>query len=72
MTREAVIDELIENELDALWMNEDYARVALYEGITGYKDYSDGELIEEWENNIGEDTGETLVIEEEKAEVKSN
>lgn len=65
MTREAVIDELTENEVDAFFANEDYLRIAIYEGIKGYKDYANEDLIEEWNNNIGEDTGESLVIVEE-------
>lgn len=71
MTREAVIDELTENEVDAFFANgpsysyEDYLRIAIYEGIKGYKDYANEDLIEEWNNNIGEDTGESLEIVEE-------
>jgi hypothetical protein len=61
-TREEVIDELIEDEVEHFLGNEDYLSITLMNGYKGYKDYTNEELIEEWENNIGKDEIELKII----------
>ena len=52
LTRDEIIELLIEDELDHFIGDADYLAMSLYEGYKGFKDYTDEELIEEYRNNI--------------------
>lgn len=71
LTREQVINDLVDDEIDHMTNSDNYGylEMVLINGFKGFKDYSDAELIEEWENNLGD--GQYLVIVEGKKEVKN-
>lgn len=61
MTRDQIIKELINDELQACIADE-YLEQVLYTGIVGYKDFSNDDLVSDWNNNIGESKGQTAKI----------
>ena len=57
-TREDIIDELT----DAVIASDNMADI-LYDGVKGYKDYTNQELIEEWQSWVGDDEQQLEIVE---------
>jgi hypothetical protein len=63
ITRDDMIDHLVQSMLDDLEMNPDYQEVICRKGFMGYEEYTTEDLICEYRDYISEDSSYEVNIE---------
>lgn len=54
LTRDEMIERLSDSMIDTLRSDFEYARIIVMSGFTGYNNYTDEELVQEYNDYIGE------------------
>ena len=63
ITRDDMIDHLVQSMLDDLEMNPDYQEVICRKGFLGYEEYTNEDLLWEYRDYISEDSSYEVNIE---------
>ena len=63
ITRDDMIDHLVQSMLDDLEMNPDYQEVICRKGFLGYEEYTTEDLLYEYRDYISEDSSYEVNIE---------